>query len=101
MNSDPSNRRSARSGTEPITATSARSLRLRLSIVYAPVFLVLSGLLAWGAAETEPSDTQTVIIALSATCFVAFFVAMADALRLGLRYHRETHPHSSGGAHAV
>jgi len=101
MSSDLRHRRAARSGTEPITAKSARSLRLRLSIIYAPVFFVLSGLLAWGAAETEAGDTQTVIIALSTACFIFFFVAMVDAVRLSLQYRRESHPTSSRGAHAV
>ncbi|MBY8879689.1 hypothetical protein [Actinacidiphila acidipaludis] len=101
MSSDLSKRRDARSGAEPVTAKSARSLRLRLSVIYAPVFLVLCGLLAWGAAETEYSDTQTVIIAMSTACFVLFFIAMVDAVRLSLQYRRETHPRPSRGAHAM
>lgn len=72
----------ARSGTEPVTAKSARGLRLRLSLIFGVVFFVLCGLLAWGAAETQEGDTQTSVIALSTACFLGFCFAMGDALRL-------------------
>ncbi|SEN93935.1 hypothetical protein [Actinacidiphila rubida] len=79
-----SNHGAVRAGTEPATAKSARSLRMRLSLIFGTVFFVLCGLLAWGAAETQEGDTQTSIIALSTACFLAFCYAMGDALRLAL-----------------
>jgi hypothetical protein len=81
----------ARTGAGPglATARSARALRLRLSGALAPVFLVLSGLLAWGAAETEPGDTQTVVAVLSSVCFFAFCAALIDAVRVALGMRRE------------
>ncbi|MCL2730048.1 MAG: hypothetical protein FWE15_08505 [Actinomycetia bacterium] len=85
----------ARSGTEPTTARSATGLRLRLSLIWAPIFLVLCGLLAWGAAETQTGDTQTVVIALSTACFLAFCFALGDALRLIMGRRHEGRPRPS------
>jgi hypothetical protein len=80
-----------RAGHQPSTTRSARGLRLRLAVIWATVFFVLSGLLAWGAAETEAGDTQLVIIALSTACFLGFCAALADAARmvLGRRHERQ------------
>lgn len=87
--SAPTSERAERTGTEPVTAKSARGLRLRLAVLFALVFLVLSGLLAWGSAETKPGDTQTVVAVLSAACFAFFCAALVDAVRLALHHRRD------------
>jgi hypothetical protein len=92
--SSPTTHRRARAGTEPANAQSPLGLRFRMSLAAAPAFLVLGGLLAWGAAETEPSDTQTVIAVLSAVCCIAFLVALADAVHLGMTLRRAPHRHA-------
>lgn len=79
-------------GTEPATARSARKLRLRLSLIYAPVLFVIAGLLAWGAAETEPGDTQNVIAVMAAAAFALFCVALGDAMRLLMIRRHEGRP---------
>jgi ABC-type transport system involved in cytochrome bd biosynthesis fused ATPase/permease subunit len=71
------------------SARSVRDLRLRLTVICVPVLFVLSGLLAWGAAETETGDTQNVVAVLSTVCFVAFCAALVEAVRLALRYRRD------------
>jgi len=72
-------------GREPVSARPARTLRLRWSVVWASVFFVLAGLLAWGAAETDTGDTQNVIAVMSTVCFVFFFMALAHVVRVARR----------------
>ncbi|MEE4540437.1 hypothetical protein V2S66_00450 [Streptomyces sp. V4-01] len=71
------------------SARSVRDLRFRLTAVSVPLLFVVSGLLAWGAAETKYGDTQNVIAVLSGVCFAAFCVALVEAVRLALRYRRD------------
>jgi cation transporter-like permease len=67
-----------RSGTEPVRAESARDLRLLLSLVFAPVFLIMAGLLAWWAADAGP-DGRSVLALVAGLCVVLFVVASVDA----------------------
>ncbi|WP_194432551.1 DUF6343 family protein [Streptomyces alkaliphilus] len=50
-------RRSERAGTEPVNARSALRLRMRLSVIFIPLFIGLTVVFAvwWGTAE--PGDT--------------------------------------------
>lgn len=80
-----------RSGTEPVRAKSARDLRLLLSLVFAPVFLIAAGLLSWWAADSGP-DGKASLGLLAGVCTVLFFVAAADAAIL---LRRARHPAES------
>lgn len=90
--SAPTMHRAVRAGTEPHTDRSARELKLRLSALTTAVFLVLSGLLAWGASATDYGDTQNVIAVMSTVCFVGFCAALVSTVRLVLRQRRERRP---------
>ncbi|WP_202234736.1 hypothetical protein [Actinacidiphila reveromycinica] len=70
-----------RVGKEPVGVDPARGRRMRWPATWAVVFLVLSGLLAWGAAETDTGDTQNVIAVLSTACFVFFCAALVHVVR--------------------
>lgn len=85
-----------RSGTEPVRARSARNLRLVLSLVYAPVFLIAAGLLAWWAADSGP-DGRAVLALIAGVCALLFVIAAADAAVLLLRArHRPAGSDQSG-----
>ncbi|WP_157856331.1 hypothetical protein [Actinacidiphila yeochonensis] len=90
-----SNQGPAPIGSGRAASRSERALRLRLSAVCVPVFLVLSGLLAWGASETKPGDTQTVVAVLSAACFAAAVAALITAVRTSVGLRREERRRSS------
>ncbi|SFF59073.1 hypothetical protein SAMN05216251_12082 [Actinacidiphila alni] len=74
-------------GTEPVRARTAGRLRLLLSLLFAPVFLVGAGLLAWWAAESGSGDApgRTVLAVLAGVCALLFLVAVTDAAVLGRR----------------
>lgn len=71
-----------RTGTEPVTARSPLGLRLVLSAVYVPVFLVATVGFAIWAAHSDPgsSPTGTVLSILAGGCAVLTVVAAADLL---------------------
>ncbi|SDO90213.1 hypothetical protein [Actinacidiphila guanduensis] len=66
-------------------ATPSHALGLRFSAMLAAVFFVLSGLLAWGAAETDLDDIRNVVAVMSSVCFVAFLAALIHAARMAAR----------------
>lgn len=74
------------SGTEPTRAKSARDLRLLLCMIYAPVFLIGAGLLAWWASDAGPDGTNALSL-LAGVCAVLFVVAAANAAVLLRRGH--------------
>ncbi|WUH89437.1 hypothetical protein OG900_04245 [Streptomyces sp. NBC_00433] len=78
-----------RSGTEPTKARTASKLRLRLCMIYAPVFLIGSGLFAWWASDTG-ADDRAVLEILSAICALFFVIAVANAAILLRRGRRAT-----------
>lgn len=72
-------------GRGPAGAGSARARRLRWPVGWAATFFVLTGLLAWGAAETDTGDTQNVIAVLSTACFVLFCMTLVHVVRVARR----------------
>ncbi|MHC5705214.1 hypothetical protein HHX38_13445 [Streptomyces sp. PKU-MA01144] len=87
-----------RTGTEPVTARSALTLRLVLSLVALPVFAAGTGLFAAWADASGPMDSPSpsVLVALAVVCGVLAVVAAADLLVIGRRFSHERH----GGPHA-
>jgi hypothetical protein len=55
--------------------------KLKWPAGWAATWAVLSGLLAWGAAETDTGDTQNVIAVMSFVCFVFFCMALVHVVR--------------------
>lgn len=84
-----SHHQAVRPASPMVRARAARTRRLRHAAVWAGVFFVLTGLLAWGAAETDTGDTQNVIAVMATACFVFFCMALVEAVRLALRARRE------------
>ncbi|MFD9968684.1 DUF6343 family protein [Streptomyces sp. NPDC059017] len=88
---------SHRSGTEPVTARSALTLRLVLSLVAVPVFVAGTVLFAAWAGASGPLDSPApaVLVALAVACGVLALVAAVDLLVLGRRLSHGKH----GGRH--
>ncbi|MFD4584986.1 DUF6343 family protein [Streptomyces sp. NPDC058423] len=89
---------SHRTGTEPVTARSALTLRLVLSLVALPVFVAGTVLFAVRAGTSGPLDSPgpAVLVALALACGVLALVAAVDLLVIGRRFSHEKH----GGPHA-
>lgn len=75
-----------RSGTEPVQARSPVQFRLLLSVLFAPVFLIAAGLLAWWAADSGP-DGRAVLALIAGISALLFVVASTDAAVLFRRLH--------------
>lgn len=75
-----------RSGTEPVRARSAVNLRILLSVIFAPIFLIAAGLLAWWAAGAGP-DGRAALSLIAGVCALLFVIATADAAVLRHRTH--------------
>ncbi|USQ86410.1 DUF6343 family protein [Streptomyces phaeoluteigriseus] len=86
-----SGRRFPRTGTEPATARSPLGLRLILSGVFVPVFVVSAVLFAVWAADSGPGDSpgRGPLIVLAVVCGVLAFLAAADLLVVVRRLRRE------------
>ncbi|SHN09725.1 DUF6343 family protein [Actinacidiphila paucisporea] len=80
-----------RSGTEPTKARSPQNLRLRLCLIYAPVFLIGAGLFAWWAADSV-ADDKGILEILAAICALFFVIAAANAAVLMRRARRAPRP---------
>lgn len=89
---------SHRTGTEPVTARSALTPRLVLSLVALPVFVAGTVLFAIWAGTSGPLDSPgpAVLVALAVVCGVLALVAAVDLLVIGRRFSHERHsgPHA-------
>ncbi|MDT0346604.1 DUF6343 family protein [Streptomyces litchfieldiae] len=74
--------RHARTGTEPITAYSALRLRLLLSGIFLPFFLIVAVLLAvwWTGSDANDSPSSGELAALTLACAVLALIAAIDIL---------------------
>jgi hypothetical protein len=72
--------RHVRTGTEPVTAYSALRLRLLLSGIFLPFFLVLTVLFAvwWAGTDSGDSPSPAELGTLTAVCAVLGLIAAVD-----------------------
>ncbi|MEU3556613.1 DUF6343 family protein [Streptomyces fragilis] len=86
-------RRSRRSGTEPVTARSALGLRLLLSAVFLPVFVALTVLFALWAADAGPGESpdRGMLVAFTVVCALVALLAAVDLLVVLRRRGRARH----------
>ncbi|MFI5683426.1 DUF6343 family protein [Streptomyces sp. NPDC051636] len=84
-------RRSARTGTEPVTARSALRSRLLLSAVFLPVFAAGTAVFGVWAARSGPGDTpgRGALVTLAAVCGALALVAALDLVVVTGRVRRE------------
>jgi hypothetical protein len=90
---DITGRRCDRSGTEPRTARSDYGLRLFLSGVFAPLFLVGALVFAAFAARTGPDSapSRSTLVGLAIVCAVLALTAVVDLLVI-IRRRAQTGP---------
>ncbi|MDX3866531.1 DUF6343 family protein [Streptomyces scabiei] len=88
-------RRFERTGTEPVTARSALSLRLLLSICYTPLFIAASVLFAVWATRSRPgsSPTSSQLTVLAGACAVLAVISAVDMAVILRRRRNERLPH--------
>lgn len=87
-------RRFERTGTEPVTARSALGLRLLLSAVYVPLFIVATALFALWAAGSQPGDVpgRGTLGTVAGICAVLTLLALIDLMVVLRRRRRERRP---------
>jgi hypothetical protein len=64
----------------------AHDLRLLVSVISAPVLLIIAGLLCWWAVNSGP-DGRAALLIVATVCAVLFVVASADAAKQWRRAH--------------
>ena len=74
--------RPPRTGTEPVTAYSDLRLRLLLSGIFLPLFLILTVLLAvwWAATDSGDAPSSAELGVLTIACALLSLVAAVDLL---------------------
>lgn len=84
-------RRFERTGTEPITAQSALGVRLLLSGIFLPFFVVVTVLLAlwWASSDTADSPSPGELGALTVFCALLTLLTLINLIAILRRRRRE------------
>ncbi|HWM36848.1 MAG TPA: DUF6343 family protein [Streptomyces sp.] len=87
-------RRSSRTGTEPVTARSALGVRLILAVIFTPVFLAATALFWYWTTQTGPGDVPGVdsLRTLTVICGALALFSLVDLMVVVRRRRRQSSP---------